>query len=68
MITVRAAKMPGRISDYTVETGATVSDVLSVANLNADGFEARVNGQTVEMNHQVSDGDTVLLVRKIKGN
>lgn len=70
MPTVRAAKMPGRINEYTVEDGATVNDVLAVADLGStEGFEVRLNGASdIDPATRVSEGDTIIMVRKIKGN
>lgn len=67
-ITVRAGKMPGGISDYEVEEGATVAEVLSAASLDPTGFEVRRQGMPVEMSDTVEDGQLILLVRKVKGN
>lgn len=72
MINVRAGKLPGSIQDYQVDEGATIADVLATASLATDGFEVRVGGNTIAPenydSHQVQEGDTILLARKIKGN
>lgn len=68
MPTVSAGRMPGTIRQYDVPGGATVQDVLNKAGLTVDGFEIRINGQTANSTDVVEEGQTILLVRQIKGN
>lgn len=66
---VRIGRIPGRISTVALEEGATVSDAVSVAGLEVEsGFAPRINGEDVSMDTAVSDGQTVLLCRRVKGN
>ncbi len=66
-ITVRVGKLPGTINAYAIE-GNKVSDALNAAGLSADGFEVRINGSVGDLNTQIGEGATILLVTKIKGN
>lgn len=69
MLEVKIGKLPGRMDPYALEEGTTIQGALTTAGLNADGFEVRVNGTSVDdLNATLSDGDTVILSRKIKGN
>lgn len=68
MLTIRIGQLPGRITELALENGSRVTTALEIADLNPEGFEIRVNGVPVELNSSLSDGDTVLLVRKIRGN
>lgn len=68
MPNVRAGRMPGIINDLEVGEGATVATVLELAGLNADGFEVRLDGVETALTTPVREGQTVLLVRKVKGN
>jgi len=65
---VKAGKLPGRLHEYAVDHGSTVRDVLNMAELDADGYEIRIGDSLAEMGTVVTDGDTILLSRKIKGN
>jgi len=67
-ITVRAGRIPGRIEEYMVPENSTVNDVLGTAGLDPTGQEARIDGREVQLGEVVQDGQTLLLVRKIKGN
>ncbi len=66
-IEVRIGKIPGSISTLALEEGATIADALRQAGLSRDGFELRVNSETVNEDHVLEDGETVLLVAKIRG-
>jgi sulfur carrier protein ThiS len=65
---VTVGKVPGTLQELAVESGATVEDVLELADLDADGFEIRLNGSVADLDSTVSDGSKVFLVKKIKGN
>lgn len=67
-ITVRVGKLPGTIVDVALNGAHKASDALTAAGLSADGYEIRVNGSAAAPDTDLSDGDTVLLVKKIKGN
>jgi len=67
--TLKIGVIPGRISEISLENGiTTVEQALIAADLQIAGYEVRVNGQIVPLETVVSNGDTVLLVKKIKGN
>lgn len=65
---VRVGRLPGRIDNIVLNGGRKVKDALEGANLNASGHEIRVNGAEATMDTDLEEGDTVLLVRKIRGN
>ena len=67
-IEVRVGTVPGRVKDYTLNGRRKVSDALTAANLSATGQEIRVNMQLATVETDLEEGDTVLLVKKIKGN
>lgn len=67
-ITVKAGTVPGTLTTIALEEGATVADALRQANLDASGYQVRVNGETADTSRTLGEGDTVLLTRQIKGN
>ncbi len=67
-ISVRIGRLPGRIQEVTLNGDRTVQTALETANLDADGFEIRVNGQPATADTTLNHGDIILLVKKIKGN
>jgi len=65
---VRVGKLPGKVQEFDIDEGAMIVDVLALAQLTQDGYELRLNGSPAEIKEMVKPGDTVLLVKKIKGN
>jgi len=65
---VRVGRLPGRIVNIILNGGRKVKDALEGAELDSDGHEIRVNGLVGSTETDLKEGDTVLLVRKIKGN
>lgn len=66
---VKVGQMPGKIESFAVETGTTVETLLELASLNADGFEIKVDGTTVDSDFEVTPStNMVLLVKRVKGN
>lgn len=61
--------VPGNIRKLVLEgSNWTVADVLKYAEIDASGYEIRVGGQPVQKNSPVVDGQTVLLLRPVRGN
>ena len=65
---LKIGTLPGLIREVALEDSATIGDALSVADLSAEGYEIRRNGSPAETGEIVSDGDTILLVKQVKGN
>ena len=65
---VRVGRLPGKIEELALGSGAIVADALSIAEIDPEGYEVRVNGSPADMDYELADGDTILLVKKIKGN
>lgn len=67
-ITVRVGKLPGRIETIALNGGRKVSDALAGAGLDPNGHEIKVNAAPATADMDIKQDDTVLLVRKIRGN
>jgi hypothetical protein len=66
---VKVGVMPGRISEVVVEIGSTVAQVLAIAEVNADGYEIKVDGVVASLDTKVTEStNLVLLTKQIKGN
>lgn len=67
---VRVGVMPGKINEYAVEVGTPINDLLSQAELDASGYDVKVDGAKVDPSSAVVESDTnlVLLVKQVKGN
>lgn len=68
MITVRVGQLPGTIQTVKAPSPADVKSVLARANINPSGYELRLDSVRCDVNTKVSDGQTILLVKAIKGN
>ena len=66
--TVNVARVPGHMRTIVVQPGATIAEVLTLADLDPAGYAIRLSGDEANVDSQVSDGDTVLLTRQVKGN
>lgn len=65
--TIKIGVMPGRITEYAVNPGTTVSDALQMAGLSSSGYEIKLDGRTVTES-DVASGNILLLTKKVKGN
>ena len=65
---LRVGKMPGRITEVVVNTGATIADVLEVAGLDAQGYSIKVDGQESSLDAKVTEStNLVILAMEVKG-
>jgi hypothetical protein len=68
-ITVKVGIAPGgAMQDVGLVNDRSVRKALELAGLVADGYQIRVSGADATLDTTLSDGQTVLLLRKIKGN
>lgn len=64
---VKVAKLGTAVKEVALELTANVGDALRAAEIEAGGFEIRVNGNPVEATASVRSGDVITLVPQIKG-
>ena len=65
---VRIGKFPGTLVEKEIYGETLVAEVLAIAELSLEGYELRINGYPSSIEDRVSPGDTVYLVKPIKGN
>lgn len=70
MSEVKVGKVPGRITEVNiVENETTVREALELAGLSVEtGFSARRNGESTDLDATLEAGDSVTLVKEVKGN
>ena len=67
--TIKVGQMPGILKELVVESGMTVGKVLELAELDANGYEIKLDGVTVSPTSTLSSTSALLvLVKQIKGN
>jgi len=67
-INIRIGQLPGCIIDVVLNGDRTVGAALEASELDAEGYEIRVDGAAATESTSLSEGQTVLLVKKVKGN
>ena len=66
---VKIGTVPGAINEYVLEPGTTVGTALTLANINAEGFDFRLDGVLVTMTSVIAEGAQLLVgAKQIKGN
>lgn len=71
MKTVRVGVMPGRINEYAVEVGTSIADVIALAELDATGYDVKVDGEKVtdlKGTTVTESTNLILLAKQVKGN
>lgn len=68
-IEIRIGMVPGRMNDIVLNGDRTVQAGLTAAGLTVpSGYTIRVNGSDANTGTRLADGDTVLIVKNVKGN
>lgn len=66
---VKVGVIPGAINEYALESGTTVSQALTLANLPTSGYDYRIDGELVSVDTVIPDGAKILVgAKQIKGN
>ena len=66
---VKLGRVPGVVTEWTLREGATVKDLLDIADEKLDPTDAlRVNGIDASTSTVLVDGDKLLITMKVKGN
>ena len=66
---IKVGLMPGRMQEVVVEEGTTVAKVLELAELNADGYQIKINGAVGSLSDVVSSSTkNIILAKMVKGN
>lgn len=68
VMTLKIGYMPGEIKEFTFETPVTVASALTVAKLNASGYDIKLDGVAVDADYNITSGKVLALVKRVKGN
>ena len=67
-LVVKVGRVGATIQEVSLEEGSVVEDALEAAKLSPKATESvRVNGEDVDMDYELEDGDRVMLVKDIRG-
>ena len=68
-ITVKVARVPGKLVEVELNGGRTVADALTGAGFSKkDSEEIRVNSVDRGMDYELNNGDKVTLIKNVEGN
>lgn len=67
-INVYVGSLPGGMSRFELDRGATVKDALGKAGIGADGKRVTVNNAQADLNARLDNDATVSVTGKISGN
>lgn len=69
MLNISVVQVPGIRTPLSVCPGTTVAQAIAEAGLDTSGFTVRVALQEVrDFNRPLNNGETITLVKQIKGN
>lgn len=71
MTTVKIAKLGSgsEVKEYILSIeNPTVEEALSETNVSYEGYTVSLNGDPVDLDELVSDGDIITLTKEVKGN
>lgn len=64
---VKVAKLNSGVQEFYMDNGQTVGDAIAHAGYNElSGYETRLNGIKASKHTELSDGDIITLVPKVK--
>jgi len=67
--TIKVGVLPGGVTEYVVDGTLTVQELLDMAELDATGYDIRLDGTTVTADTRITaDSKLIVLVKQIKGN
>ena len=68
VITVKVIRVPGAVTEVGLESGASVSDALTAADVSiGNGETVKLNGADTTMDSPVSEGSRILVAKAAKG-
>ena len=68
MLNIKVGVMPGKLEEVIAEEGTKVRDIFTLAEIDIEGYELRLDGEKVKEYDEVQSGNLLLAMKKIKGN
>jgi putative ubiquitin-RnfH superfamily antitoxin RatB of RatAB toxin-antitoxin module len=69
VITIKVGTVPGTLTELVLNAGSKVSEALALANLASQGYDIRMDGNTVTGDAVIpATAKVIVLVKQIKGN
>ena len=68
MLNIKVGVMPGKLTEVVAEEGTKVKDIFTLAEIDIEGYELRLDGEKVKEYDEVQSGSLLVAMKKIKGN
>lgn len=68
MLNIKVGVMPGKLVEVVAEEGTKVRDIFTLAEIDTEGYELRLDGEKVKEYDEVQSGSLLVCMKKIKGN
>ena len=68
MLNIKVGVMPGKLTEVIAEEGTKVRDIFTLAEIDIEGYELRLDGEKVKEYDEVKSGNLLVAMKKIKGN
>lgn len=68
MKTLKVGIMPGKLTEIVIREETTAFEAFDIAELDVTGYELRLDGEKIDGETIVNDGNLLLGAKKIKGN
>ena len=68
MLNIKVGVMPGKLTEVIAEEGTKVRDIFTLAEIDIEGYELRLDGEKVKESDEVQSGNLLVAMKKIKGN
>ena len=68
MLNIKVGVMPGKLTEVVAEEGTKVKDIFTLAEIDIEGYELRLDGEKVKEYDEVQSGNLLVAMKKIKGN
>ena len=68
MKTLKVGIMPGKLTEIVIGEETTAFQAFDIAEIDVTGYEIRLDGEKIDGDCVVNEGDLLLAMRRIKGN
>ena len=68
MLNIKVGVMPGKLVEVVAEEGTKVRDIFTLAEIDIEGYELRLDGEKVKESDEIHSGNLLVAMKKIKGN
>ena len=68
MFTIKVGVMPGKLQEVVVDGELTAKEIFELAEVDYEGHEVRLDGNRINIDEKVNNGNLLVAMKMIKGN